>query len=468
MAPVIRELKSQKTKKAQPPCANINPSDDNELLNTVDSENISGGSPFIQQETIPKSFVSTSKESDFWKSGSVEHEYSSFQLNLDIGDTVPANRNTRVKAQDEHQQQGAERSLYGTIFSKTNASHQQQSKILSSNTTDEANGLASGNATTVAKSISLQHSDDHQTAQSHFDEAIHAKFIPHWQSQRTVLTDKDDVSHHLSRSKYHEALQDQNRSPSNTVNGAGDDNYETINICNENLHRMKGGLQCQFPGAKSESAHDEASSVPYAINDKKEPGGDQSLIDLSPLKQETTHTNYRNATPRWQSPKNMPKVHDDSENVVVGSKNHDTNFNQIISPVEKREIVDECYYVGKEAMNGLGNQIQDATNEVTVSEDKAKNDLPRRKSPSIEIGSSESTMAIAGSAGNLIPKINSSTINVTFTNVVGTKYSPNSESGRPSQSFSKRMEGSSMHSTLLKAKMMKRRRDTVKGNTAKN
>jgi hypothetical protein len=119
-------------------------------------------------------------------------------------------------------------------------------------------------------------------------------------------------------------------------------------------------------------------------------------------------------------------------------------------------------------MNGLGKQIQDATNEVTVSEDKAKNDLPRRKSPSIEIGSSESTMAIAGSAGNLIPKINSSTINVTFTNVVGTKYSPNSESGRPSQSFSKRMEGSSMHSTLLKAKMMKRRRDTVKGNTAKN
>jgi hypothetical protein len=30
------------------------------------------------------------------------------------------------------------------------------------------------------------------------------------------------------------------------------------------------------------------------------------------------------------------------------------------------------------------------------------------------------------------------------------------------------MDSSSMHSTLLKAKMMKRRRDTVKGNTAKN
>jgi hypothetical protein len=54
MAPVIRELKSQKTKKAEPPCGNIKPSDDNELLNTLDSENITGGSLFIQQATIQR------------------------------------------------------------------------------------------------------------------------------------------------------------------------------------------------------------------------------------------------------------------------------------------------------------------------------------------------------------------------------------------------------------------------------
>jgi hypothetical protein len=51
MAPVIRELKSQKTKKAEPPCGNIKPSDDNELLNTLD---ITGGSLFIQQATIQR------------------------------------------------------------------------------------------------------------------------------------------------------------------------------------------------------------------------------------------------------------------------------------------------------------------------------------------------------------------------------------------------------------------------------
>jgi len=471
MAPVIRELKSQKTQKAQPPCANVKPSDDNELLNTIDSENIIGGSPSIQQET---SFTATSKESDLGQSGSVHQkivhdQYSSSQLNSDWADNVPTNRNKGVKSQNEHRQQGAGRRLHDTISSITNASHQQQSTTLLRVTTDKADVLASDNATSGSNSIALQHSDDHQAAQSHFDEAIHAKSIPRWQSQRTVLTYKEDVSHRLSRSKHHETLQDQYRSPSNTLNDAGIDNCENINTNNENLYRKKGELQYQFPGGKSESTNDGASSISYATNDKKELGCDQSHVDLSPLKKENAKTNYRKAIPRWQSPKDMRDVHDDSESIVVGSKKHDTNFNQIASPVETKEILDERNYEDKESMNVLGNKIQETTNEDTASENKEKNNFPCLKSPSIEIGSSESKTDIAGSAGNFIPKMNSSTLNETFTNgATGMKYSPNSESGRPSLSFSKRMDSSSMHSTLLKAKMMKRRRDTVKGNTAKN
>jgi hypothetical protein len=136
-----------------------------------------------------------------------------------------------------------------------------------------------------------------------------------------------------------ETLQDQYRSPSNTVNDAGIDNCENINTNNENLYRKKGDLQYQFPGDKSESANDRASSISYATNDKKELGCDQSHADLSPLKKENAKTNYKKAIPRWQSPKDMQDVHDDSESIVVGSKKHDTNFNQIASPVKTKEIL---------------------------------------------------------------------------------------------------------------------------------
>ncbi len=68
------------------------------------------------------------------------------------------------------------------------------------------------------------------------------------------------------------------------MNDAGIDNCENINTNNDNLYRKKGDLQYQFPGGKSESANDRASSISCATNDKKELGCNQSHVHLSPIK----------------------------------------------------------------------------------------------------------------------------------------------------------------------------------------
>lgn len=466
MAPVIRELKTQKAKKTEPPCSNINPSDDNELLNRLDSEKITAGSPIIQQQNTPENFIVGSKVSESVTQKVVDNECSSFHFSFDVGDTVPASRNEEEKSQNEHWHHGADTTPHGTISSKANVSCQQQSTTPSSITIDKADAVAYDNTTSVANTISLKCSKDHQTAQSYFDKKNHAKSI-HWQSQKTVVADKVDGGQCLSRSKCQELSQCRN--PSNTVNDVGVDDSENINSSNENLHRKEGDLQHQVPGAKSDHVNDETRSVPFefhGINDKKELGGDQSLVDKS-VKKESGKNNYKNAIPRWQSPKNMREAHGDSEKTVAGSKYHETNIRQILSPVKTGDIVDESSGEGNESIIGLGDEIQDTTHEGTVSEDKSKHDLPRRKSSSIFLVSSESNTAIPGSARTLTPRISSPKLNATFTDVTSTKYAPHSESGTPSLPFSKRMDGSSMHSTLLKAKMMKRRRETVKGTLPK-
>jgi hypothetical protein len=510
MAPLLRELKCQQNKKLElQPSPNADGSGDNQRSNLSASSNTASKNPFIRQQSIPKNLVMSSNtfelidsETSHQKisenessSPSQDEELDSCNSPFVTDKTVDGNKNEMEKAKSEYDQKPEGRSLHDTISSKdnvTNTFRRLSPKNISVDATNKTDDLVSANELTEPNSsITLQISAKNEAEQeikngrqSHFENKSFRNSIPRWQSPKSTREVLEERDSSLNESKYQDIHLSGRRSPMNIGEAVAGDDYESKKAQNENRHQTKGLVRPQLP-TKMSAAGNFRSDDSMPINsfseaissgmlqpsvkdeaEKKQEEGQQSHVKILTPKKPII-SSYRNSMPRWQSPRNLRANQDDRDISVNASRYQDVRFGGRRSPIDSDEIADSNDYEKNEAKNEHGHQIQPSSHKTTVSKDKEVHNFVHH-SPKFRPFAQERTKESASSVGSSKPIINQPATNESSTHATSTKIPATSESGTSSLSFSKRADNSMMHSTLLKAKMIKRRRDMVKGSTTLN